>query len=131
MKVYCVIRKGKNGEKLYLVDRGKTRTCWWTTDFDLAMKYEKYDAVEFACNRLKFGNPTIEDHEVKKIEKKEFDGIDDGTVFPFKIKEEMIKIRKEIFETNAFELSEKECETCKRKFYYANGLYQCICGNID
>jgi len=60
--IICDARKGKNLgiETLALVDRGKSKKLWWTSDqTDLILGYRKKSAAEFALSRLHLNNPRI------------------------------------------------------------------------
>lgn len=60
--IICDARKGGNLgiETLALVDRGKTKKFWWTSDNPgLILGYRKKPAAEFALSRLKKNNPRI------------------------------------------------------------------------
>jgi hypothetical protein len=60
--IICDARKGENLgiDTLALVDRGKTREFWWTSDRpELILGYRKESAAKFALSRLKLNNPRI------------------------------------------------------------------------
>jgi hypothetical protein len=60
--IICDARKGRNLgiNTLALVDRGKTKKLWWTSDNpDLILGFHKKSAAEFALSRLKMNNPRI------------------------------------------------------------------------
>lgn len=60
--VICDARYGAASgiEVLALVDRQKTRTCWWTPDdASIAICYQREGAAHFAANRLRANGPRV------------------------------------------------------------------------
>ncbi|WP_116082050.1 hypothetical protein [Tropicimonas sp. IMCC34011] len=60
--IICNARKGASMgiSTLALVDRAKSKSLWWTDhNSELAMKYRKRSAAEFAASRLKQNNARV------------------------------------------------------------------------
>jgi len=58
--IICRAKTGKGITRLALVDRTKTRRLWWTSDDPaIALCYERKNAAEFACGRLKKNSPRV------------------------------------------------------------------------
>ena len=58
--IICNARVGKGIRFLALVDRGKSKRLWWTSDdAAIAIRYNDKRAAEFACSRLKRNNPRV------------------------------------------------------------------------
>lgn len=58
--IICDARAGKGISILALVDRGKSKRLWWTSDDDaIAICYRDKCAADFACRRLKRNRPRV------------------------------------------------------------------------
>ncbi len=58
--IICDARTGKGVKILALVDRGKSKRLWWTSDdAAIAIRYNDRRAADFACSRLKRNNPRV------------------------------------------------------------------------
>lgn len=59
--IICNARKGKGISILALVDRGRSKRLWWTSDnANIAICYESKSAAEFAASRLTKNNVRVE-----------------------------------------------------------------------
>lgn len=53
--MWYVTQKGENRMVLFLIDRNKDKSRWWTTNLYMAMAFRKKSAAEYSANRLKYG----------------------------------------------------------------------------
>ena len=62
---YCITSNARKGsglgvQKLFLVDRTKSKRLWWTSDNpQIIIKYKSLAAAEYALSRLNFNSPKI------------------------------------------------------------------------
>lgn len=57
---YSILCESQQGFVLGLVDRGKTKRLWWTSDEPaLLLRYESREAADFVCRRLKHNGPRV------------------------------------------------------------------------
>lgn len=57
-KFYIEVQ-GVDGSNVYLVDRGKSKSSWWTRDKALMMAFRKRDAAVTQLLKLRFNNPKV------------------------------------------------------------------------
>jgi len=58
--MYLICAESRHGNKtIFLADRGKTKSKWWTLETLEAIIYKKKSAAEFALSRLHYNNPSI------------------------------------------------------------------------
>lgn len=60
---WFVTQDGKNDITLFLADRKKTRTQWWTSQLDLAMEFEKEESASVQLKKLRYNNPQVVNYE--------------------------------------------------------------------
>lgn len=69
MAGFAIICEARAGDSLgigilALVDRGKTKAAWWTSDNpSIAIRYEKPTAARFAARRLRFNRARVVDFD--------------------------------------------------------------------
>lgn len=56
---YVITCEGKGTYNLFLIDRSKNNTKWWTTSLSDAFKYEKKEAAEKQASKYLYKNPTV------------------------------------------------------------------------
>ena len=67
--MFYVIKKGKNDLTLFLIDRTKSKSKWWTTDLIDAMCFKKESAARYSAARLKYGEiDVVSLEDARKIE---------------------------------------------------------------
>ena len=67
---YYVVSDGKNGVNLFLIDRNKSKSAWWTPDLYNAIAFNKSSAAEYSAKRLIYRNArVISELEAKELEK--------------------------------------------------------------
>lgn len=61
---------GEDNMNLFLVDRNKNRSKWWTCDLDDAMIFRKQSAANIQAGKLRFKNPKVIPYaEARKMER--------------------------------------------------------------
>ena len=64
--IICDARRGHamDIQVLALVDRGRCKHLWWTSDnVSFILRYKKFEAAKFACGRLRRNNPRVVNYE--------------------------------------------------------------------
>ena len=56
---YVVLTKGRNNMFLFLIDRTKTKKCWWSYDLHDVMIFHKHSAAQIQASKLKFKSPEV------------------------------------------------------------------------
>lgn len=56
---YVITCEGKGTYNLFLIDRSKNNTKWWTISLNEAFKYEKKEAAERQASKYLYKNPTV------------------------------------------------------------------------
>ena len=59
METFIVMRHGRGGFKLFLINRNITKKRWWTTDTSEAIQFRKKSAAEYSARHLRFGDPEV------------------------------------------------------------------------
>ena len=56
---YIIMTKGRNNMYLFLVDRKKIKTRWWSYDWADAIQFKKESAAIIQKNKLKYKSPEV------------------------------------------------------------------------
>lgn len=62
--MYVVVKNISGNKSLFLVDRNKDKTRWWSAMLKNAMIYTSKDAAEAKAASLKFGSFSVVDKEL-------------------------------------------------------------------
>ena len=67
---FYIVSEGRSGQVIFLADRRKTNSQWWTSSTKKAMCFFHRSAVREALSKLLYNNPRIiEDVEAGRIER--------------------------------------------------------------
>lgn len=70
MKYYIVTKGRRDNQMLFLVDRNKTKSKWWTTILSQAIGFDKKSAAKVQLSKLVYNDPQIVDsRNTKSIER--------------------------------------------------------------
>lgn len=58
-ETFIVMRHGRGGFKLFLINRNITHKRWWTIDLSDAIQFNKKTAAEYSARHLRFGDPEV------------------------------------------------------------------------
>ncbi len=56
---YYIVTEGEDNMNLFLVDRTKVTTRWWSYNVDEAIEFKRIDVARSSLNRLQYKNPRI------------------------------------------------------------------------
>jgi hypothetical protein len=56
---YIIKTEGRKSMTLFLVDRSRIKSRWWSYDWKDAMKFNKLSAAKIQASKLMYKNPTV------------------------------------------------------------------------